>query len=131
MRKCASAGEVVQEGVKQTTKFLKSHIPEIAGALVGAAALSAVQYQASKPGVSGTSAEQRGIASMSDAHKKSLKNSTKEGRKPGFKSDFAGASIDSAKPFADLLAKHPGKGSALFAGPLGASTGWQLAKLLK
>lgn len=114
----------------RTAKLLKDHAPEIAGALAGAAALTAVQYHASKPGKSGTSAEQRMIAAMDQAHQKSVTETKAEGKEPGFASDLSKASIDSARPFSDLLAKHPGKGAALMAAPMGATTGWQLAKTI-
>jgi hypothetical protein len=109
--------------LQTASKFVRSHAPEIAGAILGGALLGGASYLNNKPKKDGGPSNEQRLA-------KKLNDKSESTNQEGFTSGAAGASAKFYKNLTDVFAKHPGK-AALVAVPVGASLGVSIAKKLK
>ena len=116
---------------RATIEYVKAHPQEVAGALVGAGALTLAQYTQNRPGKDGTSIQQRLSQRVVDSTEDMKDEAERSGKPLGFFKDLTQATAPAVKGVSDVLARHPVKGALLVA-PAGASLGYGLAsKFLK
>lgn len=111
---------------KATIEYVKAHPEQVAGALVGAGALTLAQYAQNRPGKSGTSVQQRLSQKAVDATNEMKRDAKRDGKPLGLTADLAQATAPAVKGVSDVLARHPVKG-ALMVAPAGGMLGYTLA----
>jgi len=117
MRKQANAAS---EALKKTVEFVKTHPQEIAGAAIGAAVLGGVQYWASRKAKGKRESEEQEMF-------RKLDQAGDKAKLKGFTPELSHSLVKGMRGTADVSSKYPIKAALLFAAPLGASAGWQLA----
>lgn len=114
-------------GVKD---LVAKHGRQIGAGLAGAGALTGLAYSAFKPGKGGKSSAEQKLTSMAVASNEAMKDQAeRDGRPLTFREDFTDAVVPATKRVADTMARHPVKGSLLFA-PVGAVAGLRILKML-
>lgn len=109
---------------------LKSRSPEIAAGAVGAAGATGLQYLMNRSVRGQPSTEQRAATALLTSVEAAKDQAERDNRPLTFKDDFLAAGAKSAKNWADVFQKHPGKGALLVA-PAGAYIGLRVLKALK
>lgn len=126
LRKSAGVGELAGKGVQKGLEYASKNKAPLLGALIGGAAVTALQYLSNKPGKNGEPSKQRRAAEESLAgHEKSMAKTHAEGRQPSFSDEMSHSRAKATADVAKITEKHPVRGS-LLATPMGAAAGYGL-----